>query len=56
MMRDEKKVEGCLLSTENTKLVSSKGAVILCGLCDNRSDMVGNLAESCVLTKVAASA
>lgn len=51
MAREEKKLETCLLAQESTKLVSPTGAVLLCGLCTNRSDMVGNLGTACVVSK-----
>ena len=42
--RQEKRISGCLLLD---KTVSSKGPVLLCGKCPNRSDMVGDLTEMC---------
>lgn len=44
MERKEKHIDGCLLVAQE---VSSRGPVLICGLCSNRSDMVGDLAKSC---------
>lgn len=50
MDRVEKRVEGCLLHSDNLISISSKGPILICGTCPNRSDKVGNLADDCHYT------
>lgn len=49
--RIEKKIDGCLLQSGTT---FPQREVIVCGLCPNRSDMVGDLAKDCLANQSSA--